>query len=105
MGFLGSSVTLLCRRGCTKLGLTWDQLFGGQGQSRRGLGSSGGSKESRWLLAARHVNPLVAAVPTELGLEAVSPGAGGRTAAALEAAARHLPNVWDCFHLSWWFEL
>lgn len=72
MGFLGSSVTLLCRRGCTKLGLTWDQLR--SGEIRRGLGSSGGSKESRWLLAAQHVNPLVAAVPTELGLEAVSPG-------------------------------
>lgn len=41
VGSRGHSVTRPRQEGCTQLGLTWDQLFGGQGSSRQGLGSSG----------------------------------------------------------------
>lgn len=37
VGSCGPSVTRPRQEGCTQLGLTWDQLLGGQGSSRQGL--------------------------------------------------------------------
>lgn len=98
-GFLGASVTLPCREGCTKLGLTRDRLSGGPGQSGPGLGAPVAAGEATGCWQSTTWSLWLLPYPPSCGDR--FPQGGGTAAAALKVAqCLPTPTAWDCFHAS-----